>query len=136
MDKRTNFYEVLTPGDVKKIHLTALRIVEEIGLCMPFQEALDLYDAAGAQVNFDKQTVRIPASLIENSFKKMPSRFTFHARNPKYSLDMNGLDTYFSGPNCTLTVIDAKGNRRTAVAQDGIDFSRLTDALPHYDILQ
>jgi len=135
MDKRPNYYEVLTPEDVKKIHLTALRIVEEIGLCLPFKEALDLYDAAGAQVDFDKQTVRIPASLIESSFKKFPSRFTFHARNPKYSLDMNGLDTYFSGPNCALNVIDAGGKRRAAVEQDGIDFSRLTDALPHYDIL-
>ncbi len=134
MDRRPNFYEILTTEDEKKIHLTALRIVEEIGLCMPFQEALELYDAAGAQVDFDKQTVRIPAGLIENSFKKMPSRFTFHARNPKYSLDMNGLDTYFSGPNCTLSVIDAKGNRRSALDQDGIDFSRMTDALPHYDI--
>jgi len=135
VDKRPNYYEVLTPEDVKKIHLTALRIAEEIGLCMPFQEALDLYDAAGAQVDFDKKTVRIPASLIENNLKKIPSRFTFHARNPKYSLDMNGIDTYFSGPNCALNVIDASGNRRAAVAQDGIDFSRLTDALPHYDIL-
>ena len=135
MDNRPNFYEVLTPQDVKKIHLTALQIVEEIGLCMPFQEALDLYDAAGAGVDFDKQTVRIPAGLIENSLKKIPSRFTFHARNSKYSLDMNGLDTYFSGPNCTLSVIDAAGKRRTAVAQDGINYTRLTDALPHYDIL-
>ena len=134
MDRRPNFYQVLTPEDVKKVHLTALRIVEEIGLCMPFQEALELYDGAGAQVDFDKKTVCIPASLIENSFKKMPSRFTFHARNPKYSLDMNGIDTYFSGPNCALNVIDAGGKRRTAVVQDGIDFSRLTDALPHYDI--
>jgi trimethylamine--corrinoid protein Co-methyltransferase len=135
MDNHQKFYEILCPEDVKKVHLTALRIAEEIGLCLPFQEALDLYDAAGAQVNFDKQTVRIPASLIESSFKKFPSRFTFHARNPKYSLDMNGLDTYFSGPNCALTVIDAKGNRREANARDGIDFSRLTDALPSYDIM-
>lgn len=134
MDNRPNFYEVLTPEDVKKIHLTALRILEEVGLCLPFQEALELYDAAGAQVDFDRQTVRIPAGLIENNLKKIPSRFTFHARNPKYSLDMNGLDTYFSGPNCTLSVTDARGNRRPATAQDGIDFSRLTDALPHYDI--
>jgi trimethylamine--corrinoid protein Co-methyltransferase len=102
---------------------------------MPFQEALELYDAAGAQVDYDNAAVRIPASVIENSFKQFPSRFTFHARNPKYSLDMNGLDTYFSGPNCALHVIDITGKRRTAVVQDGIDFSRLTDALPHYDIL-
>ncbi|MGD2270357.1 MAG: trimethylamine methyltransferase family protein [Desulfobacterales bacterium] len=134
MDRRSNYYEVLIPEDVKKIHLTALRIAEEIGLCMPFKEALELYDAAGAQVDFDKKTVRIPSSLIENSLKKIPSRFTFHARNPKYSLDMNSLDTYFSGPNCALNVIDAGGKRRAAVAQDGIDFSRLTDALVHYDI--
>jgi trimethylamine--corrinoid protein Co-methyltransferase len=134
LDRRPNFYNVLAPEDVKKIHLTALRIGEEVGLCLPFQEALDLYDAAGAQVDFDRQLVRIPASLVENSFKKIPSRFTFHSRNPKYSLDMNGLDTYFSGPNCTLSIIDARGNRRKATAQDGIDFSRMTDALPHYDI--
>ncbi len=67
MDKCQNFYEVLSPEDVKKIHLAALRIVEEIGLCLPFQEALELYDAVGGQVDFDKKTVRIPASLIENS---------------------------------------------------------------------
>jgi len=134
MDRRPNFYEVLTPEDTKKIHLTALRIAEEVGVCLPFQEALDLYDAAGAQVDFDRQTVRIPAGLVENNLRKIPSRFSFHARNPKYSLDMNGLDTYFSGPNCTLSVTDAKGNRRTATDQDGVDFSRMTDALPHYDI--
>ena len=81
MDKRPNFYEVLTPEDVKKIHLTALRIGEEVGLCLPFQEALDLYDAAGAQVDFDRQTVRIPASLIENSLKKILKFFLMESKD-------------------------------------------------------
>jgi len=134
MTDRINFLEVLKPDQVREIHLTALRLMEEVGLLLPYQEVLERLNDAGAQVNFDDQTVRIPAYLVESSIQKMPSRFTFYSRNPKYSLDMNGLDTYFSGPNAAINVIDLEGRRRPGIEDDGIKFSRLADALPNYDI--
>lgn len=134
MANRIEFLDILRPHEAIKIHQTALRVVEEVGLVLPYQEALERLHDAGAIVDFDKQTARIPASVVENALKKLPSRFMFHARNPKYSLDMNGIDTYFNGPNATINVIDLHGRIRPGVAEDGIKFTRLTDALPNYDM--
>ena len=93
------FLEVLTEDQVRQIHLTALRVLEEVGLWLPCREALELFDDAGARVNFAAQTVRIPAHLVEACRKRIPPRFTWYARDPAYCLDMNGVDTYFAAPD-------------------------------------
>lgn len=130
MPGRRKFYEVLTPDDVLQIHQTALRILHDVGLWLPNAEVLELLDGAGAEVDRDLSAVRIPPDVVENAISMFPPRFTWHARGEDCSLDMNGTDTYFSGPDSTLHVINLEGAKRDATLDDADRICRLCDALP------
>ena len=131
MSNSAHFLEILTPDQVRQIHLTALRVLEEVGLWLPNREVLELFDNAGAHVDLNAQTVRMPAHLVKACVQKIPPRFTWYARDPAYCLDMNGMDTYFSAPDSAINVIDLEGRRRPATAKDGEAICRLCDALPN-----
>ena len=134
MSNSGRFLELLTLDQVRQIHLTALRVLEEVGLWLPCREALELLDDAGAWVDFAAQTARIPAHLVEACLQRIPPRFTWYARDPAYCLDMNGLDTYFGAPDSAINVIDLEGRRRPGTVRDGEAICRLCDALPNLAI--
>jgi trimethylamine--corrinoid protein Co-methyltransferase len=134
VNNRINFLEVFTAGQVEQIHTAALQIIEEIGIVLPQRDILEYLDHAGASVDFDSQLVCIPAQVVENSIRQAPSRFTLYARKPDKCLDINGIDTYFSGPNAAINIIDLAGERRPATVEDGEKFAKLVDVLPNYDI--
>jgi trimethylamine:corrinoid methyltransferase-like protein len=50
---------ILDDEDVEKINQTALTILEEVGIEIPSEKALKVFADAGANVDFDRQTVRI-----------------------------------------------------------------------------
>ena len=131
MSTKQRFYEVLTPDQVRQVHLTALRVLEEVGVWLPNREMLAALGDAGAAVGLEEKTARIPADLVGAALGKIPSRFTWPARDPAHCLDMNGLDTYFSSPDSTLHVIDPDGTRRSGTKPDGEAVCRLCDALPN-----
>jgi trimethylamine--corrinoid protein Co-methyltransferase len=134
MPDSRSFFEVLTPDQVRQVHLTALRVLEEVGMWLPHREVLEIFHDAGAQVDFDAQTVLIPAHLVEDAIEKFPPRFTWPARNSANSVDMNGVDTHFSFPDSAIKLIDLERRRRPATAADGEDICRLCDALPNMAI--
>ena len=134
MSTQRRFWEIMTEEHVHDVHLTALRVLEEVGLWLPNREVLEIFHDAGAQVDFDAQTVLVPAFLVEESIRKIPPRFTWAARNPGNTLDINGRDTYFQAPDSAINIIDLDGNHRPATTIDGEDICRMCDALPSLSI--
>lgn len=125
------YFEILTPDQVEQIHLTALRVLEEVGLWMPHGETLAFFHEAGAEVSFDEQIVRLPAELTSDCIQKFPSGFTWHARRTENSVDLDGQRTHFSFPDSAINIIDLEGHRRPGTVKDGEDICRLCDALPN-----
>ncbi|HEX6014638.1 MAG TPA: trimethylamine methyltransferase family protein, partial [Geminicoccaceae bacterium] len=93
--RRLPLYEVLDEEGVERVHGTAMRILEVIGIDFREDEALARWREAGAQV--DGQHVRIPRDLLMGLVTKAPERFTLHARNPERSVEIGGDDMVF-GP--------------------------------------
>lgn len=130
MTDSRKYLEILTPDQVHQVHETALRVLEEVGMWMPNREILEHFHAAGAQVDFEAQTVHIPGDLAEQNIRKFPPGFTWHARDPANSLAMDGLETHFSFPDSAINLIDLEGRHRPGTAADGEAICRLCDALP------
>jgi trimethylamine--corrinoid protein Co-methyltransferase len=128
------FFEILSADQVEQIHLTALRVLEEVGLWLPHQEILEYFHLAGAKVSFDEQVVRLPPELTNNCIQRFPRGFTWYARNPRNSIEMNGEHTHFSFPDSTINIIELGGQRRPGTIKDGEDICRLCDALPNLAI--
>ncbi len=114
------------------IHDASMCILEEIGLEILSEKALGLYEADGAQVDWDLQRVYLSRQHVMARIATVPSEFTLHAPNPERNrlIGRNAINfsPVASAPNCS----DLEGGRRTGNFKDYCDFLRLTH---HYDVL-
>lgn len=124
--------ELLTGEEVLEIHLATLDVLENVGVAFKFGEALKILDEAGASIDQDRQVAKIPEHLVHEAVKRVPSRFVFLARNPKYNLRIGGRRTYFTNGFGATYVFEPKtGRRRMATLKDLENFTRIADCLEH-----
>jgi len=67
--------DILSADQVEAIHLTSLRILENLGMEVMSARALALLEKAGADVDGAARTVRVDRGLVENALKSAPASF-------------------------------------------------------------
>lgn len=132
--------EALSEQDLDLIHDGSMRILEDIGLEVLNERALDLYEADGARVDRDAGCapgcgtgrVYLDRDRVMALIAMVPTEFTLHARNPARNCTIGGnainFTTVASAPNSA----DLDNGRRTGNFQDYCDFMRLTQ---DYDVI-
>ena len=121
--------EVLTQDDVKKIHEATLQIIEKVGVRFPSNRALEIWEANGADVNYEKKIVRVRPQTIEDALKKAPPAYKLAARDPQQDLQLDGNHVNLGTDGCGVEVIDINtGEKRTSCLQDVRDIARIADA--------
>ncbi len=121
--------EVLTQDDVKKIHEATLQIIEKVGVRFPSKRALEIWEANGADVNYEKKIVRVKPKIIEDALKKAPPAYMLAARDPQQDLQLDGNHVHLGTDGCGVEVIDIDtGEKRTSCLQDVRDIARVADA--------
>src|SRR3979411_1852952 len=73
--------EVLSADQLEAIHLTSLRILEELGMEVMSARALAMPNAGAPQVDAATRMVRLGRGLIESALKSAPSAFELTPRN-------------------------------------------------------
>ena len=120
--------EVVSADELEMIHDASLRVLEEIGLRIQNQTAIDLLRHAGAIVG-EGQNVRIGREIIAQALTTVPPRFTLHSRNPAHNIvvgdDYLAFATVGGPPNCS----DLDGGRRPGSQKDSRNFIRLVQSL-------
>jgi trimethylamine--corrinoid protein Co-methyltransferase len=117
--------EVLTAEQLDAIHLTSLRILEELGMEVMSPKALMLLKASGAQVDFDTGTVRLDRGLIDEAMRTAPESFVLTPRNPARSVTLGANHINFGLVAGPPNVHDFERGRRPGNFQDYCDFVRL-----------
>jgi trimethylamine--corrinoid protein Co-methyltransferase len=125
--------EILSADQVETIHLASLRILEEIGVEVWSERALDRLAAAGAGVDRAKRHVRIDGALVEALVALAPAAFTLHARNAERNLVLGGNHLVFGAVGGPAFVTDLDRGRRPGTFRDFCDFVRVIGGL---DIVQ
>ncbi len=105
---------MMTSEDLRRVHESGLRVLEETGVIFRHQETADLCAARGLAV--DGRRVRMTAEQVEAALATIPHSFALHARNP-------ARDVVFGGEN--LVVASAAG---PAFVLDGTVMRPATDA--------
>ena len=124
----------MTDKDVTKIHATALRILEEVGLTVPLPEAVEVYRMGGARVGSDSEAVRLPASMVEAALRSTPPRVRLCGRDPEQDLVLEGRKVYAGTGGAEIHVLDLEtGALRIATLLDVARLARLVDGLSHID---
>ncbi len=116
--------EPVDEDGVQAIHDAAMTILEEIGIVMLHQEAVDILVREGAKA--DGQLVFIGRDMVMEKLALVPDSFTMTPRNPDRQITMGGRNILFgnvsSPPNCS----DLDNGRRSGTRADYQNFLRLT----------
>lgn len=122
---------ILSEGDVQRIHTATLDVIENTGVRFPSQRALDIWAAHGATVDYDSQIVKAPGHLVESALLMAPPAYSLAAIDPEQDLPMDGNHVFVGTDGCGVEVIDLNsGKRRRSTLQDVADIATVADYLP------
>jgi len=140
MDTGTNTrcaprFRLLEPNQIQRFHHAALRVLDEVGVQILHEEAVDLLAGHGARVS-DGKTVRIPAFLVEDAILSAPSNILLFDRDGSPAMELGGRRSYFGTGTDLPKTIDLENREiRDTVEQDVVRSARISDALPHIDFI-
>jgi trimethylamine--corrinoid protein Co-methyltransferase len=125
----------LSEDNLRDIHNAVLELLAEVGVNMQHPPALEVMEAHGCQVDFDKQVVRTPEHVLRSCLATAPSAFTLCARDPAWDVRLDQRSVYTIGGSSALSVLGLDGVRRPATLQDLADLTRLQDALENLHVM-
>jgi trimethylamine--corrinoid protein Co-methyltransferase len=130
IDRKIPYYELLDDAALELIEHNADTVLEEIGIeFKEFPEALDLFKAAGADI--DGERVRFPRGMCRSIIQdSAPAEFRQHARNPARSVIIGGKRTVLVPAYGSPFVRDLDQGRRYATIEDFRNFVKLTYMSP------
>ena len=130
IDRKIPYYELLDEAALELIEHNADTVLEEIGIeFKEFPEALDLFRAAGADI--DSERVSFPRGMCRSIIRDTaPSEFTQHARNPERSVIIGGKRTVLVPAYGSPFVRDIEKGRRYATIEDFRNFVKLAYMSP------
>ncbi len=120
--------EPLDEDQIKKIDHESMRVLEEVGVMFRDPIALEQWREAGAQV--DGELVRIDRGMIRELIASIPSKLTYHARNPQNNVDLGGKQSIFVPMTGAPFMRDLEDKRRLPTLNDLADFHKLAHMLP------
>lgn len=124
----------LEEKDIERIHHTSIRILEEVGVKVPFAEAVEIYKKGGAKIKSDQETVKLPLKLIERALNDTPSKILLCGREESNDLILENKKVYAGTGGGELNVLDLETQKlRKAMLKDVADLAKLVDALNYID---
>lgn len=123
-------YEILSPGEVERIHFGSLEVLSETGMTVSHDRSLKILEEGGCNVDHATKRVKFPTHIVEWAIAQCPETFAVKARNPDLTLSLGGNMIYFASfPGFTWLDPETQ-ERRVATVEDCAKLVRLCDALP------
>jgi trimethylamine--corrinoid protein Co-methyltransferase len=122
--------EILTADQVQAIQSATLHVLEHVGVQFPSPRALQIFAQHGAQVEMDRQVVRLPPDLVREALGDAPRTYNLAGRVEGTDLLLDGAATYFGTDGCgTLTLDVETGKQRRSCKDDVAQMARVADYL-------
>ncbi len=117
--------EPLSPEGVEKIHDTAMRILEDLGIVFLNEEALGIFREAGQKV--DGNLVKLDRDWVMEMVGKAPSEFTLTPRNPDRAITIGGRHITFGNVSSPPNYYDLEiGKKVSGTRKQCQDLLKLT----------
>ncbi len=127
--------KVFSDEDADRIHVLSLSLLEDLGVKVLSEKALKTLENAGAYVEYEKRTAKIPSYIVEEALRKAPKAVTLHSRNPKHHLSLDGVHVYGVTDGAGTNVIDLDtGKRRPPRKEDVANTALVVDYLEYMNL--
>jgi len=124
----------LSEAEKQFIHEQTVRLLEEVGVAYGTPTLTPLLQDAGAHVDEEKLTVRLPWPLVERCLRQLPERVLLAGRDPEYDCVVgDGGMLYTSAGAAPYMLEDLTGERHEGTQADLATMMRLYDAVPQID---
>lgn len=123
---RDNFTEALPPEGVAAIDDGAMRVLEEVGIVFLHDRALDIFHAAGAEVDFSSKNVRMSREMVREYIAHAPEQFTVTPRNPERTITIGGRHVIFGPVGSPPNFSNAERARQVGNYGAYLDFLKLS----------
>ncbi|NNL75763.1 MAG: Trimethylamine methyltransferase MttB, partial [Desulfobacterales bacterium] len=114
-----------------------LKVLEKTGLFIEADEALDVFDGAGAEINREQKIVKMPASLVEDAIRSAPSKILLAGRDPRHDKVLEAGRVHFTNFSEGIEVVDPyTGKCKPPTKADLANASKLVDYLDDIDVCE
>ena len=127
-----NRYEFLSPADVEQIHNTSMKLLANVGVQFPDDEAIGVFKQHG--VKTDGNRVYLTEEQLMKALETVPAQFTIHARNPDRDVTVGDGEPVFAPGYGAPFLVDYKVGKRAPTMEDYHNLARLAHALPNQDL--
>ncbi len=128
-------YCILGNEDLDALHEATLELMEDYGLQIHGDEALDILEGAGCQVDRSNDRVRFPRNLVNDSIESCPEEFTLCGRDPKNDTLVGGKHVAFKNFGTGVFMLDPyTGEIRESTKEDLGNVARFCDAMESVDV--
>ena len=122
---------------LQEIHYGTLEVLNETGIFVEDEAALDRFEDGGAHVDRDTKIVKIPPHVVEDAIRSAPPKVVLHGRDPRHDIVLETTRVHFTNFSEGVMVNDPyTGENRPPVKQDLIDSARVIDYLPEIDFCE
>mgnify|MGYP000601388897 CR=1 FL=1 len=127
-----NKSEVLSPTEIEMIHNTSMRLLANVGIEFPDEEALAVFKKHGFKT--DGRRVFFREEQVMKALETAPARFVIHARNPDRSVTVGDGEPVFAPGYGAPFLVDPEVGKRVPTLEDYRNLVRLAHALPNQDM--
>ena len=128
---RTKRMEVLSQAEIERVDAASMEILAEVGIKVPYVTAREFYNEAGAIVDDEAQSVKLPEKLVRWAVEQAPSQFTIYGQEPDFQLPIGGGQEtpVFAGLGTPTRIVDLdSGAVREVTKQDMLEHIILVNA--------
>lgn len=126
--------EFLSETDLERIEEIAYRLLDEVGILLEHEDAVEMLDGIGCRVNGGR--VKIPLPVVELALKNLrPQRQVYNQDGSVAFQFGDGKLRFHNGGGPPFIYDLENSKRREATLSDVAEISRLLDYLPHVDLV-
>jgi len=111
---------VFTDDELEDIHLATLEVLQKTGVFVGDDEAMDVYEGAGAVVDRNNRVVKIPPLVVEDAIQSVPSKFIACGRTPKNDVVLERNRVTFTNFGEGIKIIDPYTGEQKNIAVEAI----------------
>ncbi len=129
-------YRPQSDADVLKIHQTALRLLEEVGLADAPPSGVEYLTRAGCRVS-EHGRLLFPAALVEDTVARAARHFVLYGQERRHDMEPWGKKVYFGTAGAAVNMVDSRtGTYRESKIRDLYDIGRIVDVMEHIHFFQ